>query len=662
MKNIIVPKGKRSKIFIDIVIIFILFVSIMFRSIVPLLNNPAKLFNTNIYLLLYAILDFITLMNFSILYICSNKSTLTDNFLLINFLGMLLYTLSDLLSIYAILFDTYFSSTILDSLWIISLLLIGLSGIHYLYIEENKNKLKNIAVYENQVFISYLAIIPIILLLNIDMQNNYQAIVGVFVSIIVIRQMKVLNQNTALVEEYRLINARLESDVFERTKELLKRNKELNYLSNIDTLTNLYNRRYLLNKLDEIIENSSKDNSKFGILFLDLNRFKNINDLYGHEVGDLLLKEISKKLKKYSIENSVVARHGGDEFIIISTNINNEEDLKSLAIKIISEFDKKICIKKINLEVKFSIGAAIYPTDGEDKLTIMKKADMAMYVSKKSTSSKFNLYKEEYNISNKFKMEELMKNAISNKEFVLYYQPQFNIENNKIIGVEALIRWINDELGFVSPSEFIPLAEETGLIIDIGNWVIESTFLQIKKWHELYNADIEVGINISPIQLSDEMFLDTIISNLKNTNINSSLINLEITEESAISDSKEIVKKLKKIRQLGIKVSIDDFGSGYSSFNYLKRFIVDTLKIDISLIRGIDKTQEDYAIAKAIINMSNDLGLSVVAEGVESESQLSVLRNLKCDVVQGYYYEKPMKVDELEKKYFIHQALLNSPN
>lgn len=651
-KNKKTDKTQKRKVSFDIAIVVIMYLSIMFASIMPILNNTQTLFHTHIYLILYNILDFMTLINLSIIYIYSNEHMVKCNFFAINFLAILLYSLADLVYMYEILENTYVSNTVLDSLWIISFLLIGLASIEYLFTVESEDNSKNITECENRDFISYLYIIPIPILFFIDINNKHQAIIGIFISAIVIRQIRVLNENKILVRKYKLINERLESAVLARTKELQEKNIELNYLSNKDTLTDLYNRRYLLNKLDEIIVNSSKANSKFGILFLDLNKFKNINDLYGHEVGDLLLNEIGNKLQKHSSKNSVIIRQGGDEFVIIYTDIASEEDLQSFANQIISEFDKEICIEKINLRVNFSIGGVIYPTDGEDKLTLMKKADMAMYASKKNASSKFSLYKED-SMYNKFKMEELMKKALKNKEFILYYQPQFNIENNKIVGVEALIRWVNDELGFVYPSKFIPLAEETGLIIDMGNWIIESTFLQIKKWQELYNIDIEVGINVSPIQLSDKRFLDIIVSNLQNTNINPSLINLEITEKIAIDDSEEIIKKLKKIRNLGIKVSIDDFGSGYSSFKYVKSFAVDTLKIDISLIKGIDKSKEDYEIAKAVINMAKGLDLSIVAEGVDSDSQLAVLRNLGCNTVQGYYYEKPMSVEQLEEKYFM---------
>lgn len=654
-KNKKIYKMQKRKVTFDIAIIVIMYVSIMFASIMPILNHRNMLFHVNIYLILYNILDFMTLINLSIIYIYSNENMIKGNFFEINFLGVLLYSLSDLIYMYEILENTYVSNTVLDSLWIISFLLIGLASIEYLFTVESKDDFKNIDECENKDFMSYLAIVaivPIPILFITDINNQHQAIIGIFISVIVMRQIKVLNENKILVRKYKLINEGLESAVLARTKALYEKNIELNYLSNKDTLTNLYNRRYLLNKLDELIVNSSKDNSKFGILFLDLNKFKNINDLYGHEVGDLLLNEIGNKLQKHSSKNSIIIRQGGDEFIIIYTDIASEEDLKLFANQIISEFDKKICIEEIDFKVNFSIGGVIYPTDGEDKLTLMKKADMAMYASKKNSSSKFSLYKEN-DMYNKFKMEKLMEKALNNKEFILYYQPQFNIENNKIVGIEALIRWENDELGFVYPSQFIPLAEETGLIIDIGNWIIESTFLQIKKWQELYNIDIEVGINVSPIQLSDKRFLDVIVTNLKNTNINPSLINLEITEKLAIDDSEAAIEKLKIIRDLGIKVSIDDFGSGYSSFKYAKSFAVDTLKIDISLIKGIDKSKEDYEIVKAVINMAKGLGLSVVAEGVESDTQLSVLRSLGCNTIQGYYYEKPMNVDQLEKKYFM---------
>jgi len=648
----IFKKMLKGKILLDIVILFIIYIVLALTSIKPILNAVKILSSINqAYLALSVILDFISLINLSIVYTLTDSSQPIIKVLVINFLGVIFYTLGDLVYIHNILYNTYTSNSVVDSFWIIALLLIALSSVYYVYILDNKSEYNH--EYKNRDLISYLSIIPVIILFKIDIDDSYQAIIGVLISIIIIRQIKVLNENRSLVNKYKLINDRLENLVLKRTEELTKKNEQLNYLSNKDTLTNLYNRRYLLNKLDEIIETSSRNNSTFGLLFIDLNKFKNINDLHGHDVGDLVLIKIATELKKHSNEQNIVTRQGGDEFIIISTDVNNEEDLNSLANKIMDGFNETICVKGHIFKADLSIGGVIYPTDGQDKLTLMKKADMAMYTSKKNTSSRFVLYKEADNVYNKFKMEELMKKAIENKEFVLYYQPQFNIENDEIVGVEALIRWVNDELGFVSPAEFIPLAEETGLIIDIGNWVIESAFLQMKKWNDLYNLDLEIGINISPIQLSNESFLDTIISNLQQTNIDPSIINLEITEESAMNNSDENIKKIKKLRDLGLKISIDDFGSGYSSFKYIKSFIVDTLKIDMSLINGIDKTKEDYEIANAIINMGKGLDLNIVAEGVESKSQLSTLRNLKCNTIQGYYYERPIKVDELEKKYFI---------
>lgn len=274
-----------------------------------------------------------------------------------------------------------------------------------------------------------------------------------------------------------------------------------------------------------------------------------------------------------------------------------------------------------------------------------------MYTAKNENYSQIKIYKPDSEIALNIKMEELMKRAIKNKEFNLRYQPQFNPISNELVGVEALIRWNNEELGFVSPAKFIPLAERTGMIIDIGNWVLEEGFLQVKKWKEKYNIDIEIGINVSPIQLMDDNFLDILKEKLSLVDVKPSQINLELTEDVAVKNSLENINKLKQIRELGVKVSIDDFGSGYSSFEYLKNFAVDCLKLDMSLINNIDKSKEDFEIAKAIISLSKGLNLEIVAEGVETKSQLDTLRKLNCDIIQGYYYEKPIKSIELEQKY-----------
>lgn len=642
LKSNIEIKKLNRKTSIDIFFILVLYFLLAVRSF--------KIFGigdietvSQLYSVVYIAIDIITLINLSILYIVVNHN-MPDKIILYHFLGISLYTFSDIIYAYELTKSEYVTTSIINSFWMISFMIMSLAAL------EKINRIYNDSEFKISNSATYLSVIPVIVLLTVDIGEKYQAMIGIITTIVVLKQIKILNENKILVKRYKEINNTLETTVFERTIELSKKNIELESLLNKDALTNLYNRRYLIKKIDELIDDNDVEN--FGIMFIDLDNFKNINDLYGHDIGDAVLKEVSKRLNKYSSDNTYVFRQGGDEFIIICKEIKSEEDIIRKANIVINEFKKsEVIINDKSCEIELSIGGVVYPIHGKDRSTLMKKADMSMYTAKNENYSQIKIYKPDSEIALNIKMEELMKRALKNKEFNLRYQPQFNPINNKLVGVEALIRWNNEELGFVSPAKFIPLAERTGMIIDIGNWVLEEGFLQVKKWKEKYNTEIEIGINVSPIQLMDDNFLDILKERLSLIDIKPSQINLELTEDVAVKNSLENINKLKQIRQLGVKVSIDDFGSGYSSFEYLKNFAVDCLKLDMSLINNIDKSKEDFEIAKAIISLSKGLNLEVVAEGVETKSQLDTLRKLNCDIIQGYYYEKPIRSIEVEQKY-----------
>lgn len=321
--------------------------------------------------------------------------------------------------------------------------------------------------------------------------------------------------------------------------------------------------------------------------------------------------------------------------------------------KILKSFEKPIIINEHTLIVTVSVGISVYPFDGDNRSSLMKKADIAMYRAKENGKNLYEFYNIEtdYEVSKKLQLEHLLGNGIKNNEFVLYYQPQINIKDNKLIGFEALIRWNNPLLSVVSPQDFIPLAEETGIIIDIGKWVIEECFKQIKIWNEKYKLDLKVGINVSPKQFMSIDFINDLIYSANKYSISPSWIDLEITEESAMKNEEYLIKKLQQLNKIGFKISIDDFGTGYSSLAYLKQFSIDTLKIAMPFISEIDNKVEDYQIVQAIIAMAKSLGLNVIAEGVERTSQLELLKELGCDEIQGYYFGRPMTAIDAEEKF-----------
>lgn len=417
-----------------------------------------------------------------------------------------------------------------------------------------------------------------------------------------------------------------------------------------DALTGLPNRYLLQDRIAQTLAQDSRDRKQMAVLFIDLDHFKNINDSLGHDVGDLLLQEVAKSLISCVRAEDTVARQGGDEFIVVLNSIGKSIDAARVAQKIIDAMKRGFYIDGNECYIGSSIGIAIFPDDGSDAETLLKNSDVAMYHAKESGRNNFQFYTEELNksIHERQALGLDLRYALGHNEFILHYQPVFDADN-QLDSAEALIRWQHPKRGLIAPDRFISLAEESGLIIPIGEWTIGAVCKQINDWKANDYQVPRVAINLSARQFRDNNLVSTIARMLEETGVESKYIALEITESMLIDNIERVVETLGNLNAMGIHILIDDFGTGYSSLNYLKRFPIDTLKIDRSFVRDIAADKNDHAIVSAIIAMAHSLGMNVVAEGIETEEQLTILLQQKCNRFQGYYFSKPVVASEIER-------------
>lgn len=421
--------------------------------------------------------------------------------------------------------------------------------------------------------------------------------------------------------------------------------KKMLHMAHHDDLTGLPNRRQLINDLNELVE---KVQQPFSLMLLDVNRFKNINDGLGHHIGDLFLIEFSNRLQELTSPFVKFYRLSGDEFIGILTK---PEVLEMVIEDLQVIFKRSFQLNEHQFYASVSIGAAHFPQHGNSGEEMLKCADIAMYEAKKTNNKLFVLYRDEtnYTYNQMLQLETKLQEAINYQMFELYYQPKVNLQTNSIEGMEALIRWFDDDLGFVPPDHFIPFAEECGLLSEMTEWVIAEAGRQVRRWNEQYDLNLRVAVNISPKHFSQANFIDRLAEILWQNEINPDSLEIEITEMSLLNQSVKLLNKIDKIKQMGITLSIDDFGTGYSSLSYLKNFPVDALKIDRSFIHQMNKNSADIAMVSAIIALARALKLQVVAEGVEQFEDLQLLREFGCEYVQGYYYSKPLTVEDFTK-------------
>lgn len=437
-----------------------------------------------------------------------------------------------------------------------------------------------------------------------------------------------------------------------RETQLKESQKKLEYLSTHDELTGLLNRRLFSSSFEKALSKAKKSDSMLALLFIDLDQFKQVNDTLGHIIGDELLIKVADRLSVYLDDKKTLGRIGGDEFTIYLEDFNSQDEVETFAKKLLDQFHKPFSCGEYEINITASIGVAIYPYDGYDYVTLSKNADLAMYRSKDIGRNNYSFFSIEFSeyLENKTNIINALKVALKNKdEFMLMYQPKVSVETKKIIGIEALIRWNSSVLGFVRPDEFISVAEDTHMIIEIGKWVLNKA---CRDFVELKNRGFyleQISINVSAVQLQYSDMLQTVQEAIERTGINPQEIELEVTESYTATNESDVIETLGKFREMGISLAIDDFGTGYSSLSYLQKLPVTRLKIDKAFVDDLPSSKESVAVVNAIVALAETFNLSITAEGVETDTQNRFLEDVHCDEIQGYIYSKPLDIEELEE-------------
>ena len=440
-------------------------------------------------------------------------------------------------------------------------------------------------------------------------------------------------------------NLRLQEEVAERQQA----EERVMHLANHDALTGLPNRRLLIDRLGQALALAHRERQHVAILFMDLDRFKTINDSLGHMVGDALLQTVAQRLSEILREGDTVSRLGGDEFVVVLPNLDRPKDAERVALKLVEALARPFEPGGHELRVSASIGISLFPEDGTDTESLLRNADSAMYHAKDMGRNNYQFFLEQMNVTaaERLRLENDLHRALERREFELHYQPRIAVASGAVCGIEALIRWRHPERGLVLPEHFIPVAEDTGLIVPIGEWVINQACRQGTVWGAAGLPPIPVAVNLSPRQFRQTDLVDTVARALEQHGWPCKLLELEITEGVLMQQTPDTLKTLEALHRLGVGLAIDDFGTGYSSLSYLKRFPVDFLKIDQSFVRDIAVDPDDASIVTAIIGLAHSLGLKVVAEGVENAGQLDFIRNAGCDEAQGHHISHPMPADQL---------------
>jgi len=440
-----------------------------------------------------------------------------------------------------------------------------------------------------------------------------------------------------------LLDARLESRTAKLARSLAEANEELTHLVLHDNLTKLPNRTLLEDRLNQAIHKASREQGHFALMFCDLDGFKAINDSLGHHVGDLLLVEVARRIASVMRAQDTVARLGGDEFVILA-ELKEPDDAMEIAGKLVSIVNENFHIQKHDLRVSASIGIAIYPEDGNNRHDLVINADAAMYHTKRAGRNGYHFFEASMNVNahNQLQWLQDLRMALERKEFILHYQPKYNSPDGPVLGAEALLRWQHPTHGLVGPDEFIGLAERSGLIVPIGEWVLNEACRQMKEWFDLGHRDWTIAVNLSALQFAHADLIDLVKDTLARHGLPARCLTLEVTESTAMHDAETSLKTLQQIADLGVDISIDDFGTGYSSLLYLKRLPANELKIDRGFVRDLSDGNDDAAIISAIVALGRTLNLRIVAEGVETVKQQNFLTSVGCDALQGYLMGRPM--------------------
>ncbi|WP_168204831.1 bifunctional diguanylate cyclase/phosphodiesterase [Noviherbaspirillum sp. UKPF54] len=447
--------------------------------------------------------------------------------------------------------------------------------------------------------------------------------------------------------------------VFRDVSAMREMSLRMAYIAQHDALTDLPNRFLLNDRLAQAIGLAQRHGTRAALLFVDLDRFKHVNDTLGHATGDRLLQEIARRLRAGTRDTDTISRHSGDEFVILLQQVSDSIDAARAATQVLKSITEPYFIDEHDIHVSASIGISICPDDGADGTTVIKHAEAAMYQAKAQGRNNYQFFTRHINerALRRFALESSLRRAVAREESALHYQPKLCIASGRVIGAEALIRWNNLGSGPVPPAQFIPIAEETGLIIPIGEWVLRHACAQNRTWQDAGYAPIPIAVNVSAVQFRDKNFLEMVARALHETGLEPRYLELELTESVTMQDLELTVSLLEALKKMGVGLSIDDFGTGYSSLSYLKRFPIDTLKIDRSFVQDIATDPDDAAITCAIISMAKSLKQKVIAEGVETPEQFEFLRRQGCDEIQGYYFSEPLAAHDFERKVLQREAV-----
>ena len=449
----------------------------------------------------------------------------------------------------------------------------------------------------------------------------------------------------AMLDRIETREAELKTEIVERKRVEIK----LDQLAHFDSVTGLHNRYFFNERLNSVVTRAHKLNERAIVMFIDLDNFKSINDTLGHDAGDELLRIASRRLENSLRFGDTISRIGGDEFAIILENVSNPAVAPLVAEKCLAALAEVILINGNQIYITASIGITACPDDATDMHTLLKYSDMAMYHAKNAGKNTYRVFTSSMHgeAQSRFTMDGNLRRALEYEQFVLHYQPKIDLRSGRISGVEALLRWVHPELGTISPLEFIPIAEESGLIIPIGNWVLRSACRQLKTWHDMGLTHLSMAVNLSGRQLKEDSFVSNVLDIINETEAAPDAIELELTESMLMDAAEATMEKLDALRSAGIQLAIDDFGTGYSSMSYLKLFPINTLKIDRSFVRDLPANAQDTAIVKAIISMAHSLKLHVVAEGIETAGQETLLMESGCNSGQGFYYSKAVPANQI---------------
>ncbi|ANU22055.1 putative bifunctional diguanylate cyclase/phosphodiesterase [Planococcus donghaensis] len=580
-------------------------------------------------------------------------------------IGLIFQVFADTAHLYSTLSDTYSSGNLYDPLWALSLLLVALAGLHAL--EPSAKRSSKLALAPNderisiRILLPYFSLMILFIAMTIEQKEDMQGLIigaGIAAFLILTRQIFTLGDNRRLLSKYNQLTSVLEHKIEQRTAEVTSSNSQLKetvqqmkHMAYHDVLSGLPNRRLFLEKLEDAIANAKQKSHKLAVVFIDLDRFKNINDTFGHEFGDLLLQAFSQRILDNLRSSDTLSRQGGDEFTLLLNNIKAEKDIAPMIHKLQKALEKPLIIKNQELYISMSIGISVYPKDGDTTDELLKNADNAMYSAKEKGRNNYQFFSKDmaFVAARKTALEGDLNRAVINKEFTLHYQPQILAKTGEIIGMEALIRWQKNDGSIVSPGEFIPLAEETRLILPIGEWVLYTACQQAKKWHDDGNSHLKLAVNLSSLQFMHDDLITTIQKVLKTTGFKASSLELEITESVVLDDAEKAISRMQTLREIGVQIAIDDFGTGYSSLSYLKRFPLNNLKIAQPFVQDMATNPRDKSLVEAIIFIAHSLDMSVIAEGVETEEQLALLQDLGCDEIQGFLFSRPLPVAHFTK-------------